>query len=44
VNGYEYERKDAILKPIESDDCPVKLSDDAVNIIINLSEGYPYFM
>lgn len=40
----EKESKDAILKPIERDDCPVRLTDDTVKLIIDLSGGYPYFI
>lgn len=38
------ESKDAILKPIEHEDCPVKLSNDTVDTIVKLSGGYPYFI
>ncbi len=36
--------KDAILKPIENTKCPVTLQDDAVETIVKLSGGYPYFI
>ncbi len=36
--------RDAIVKPIEKDNCPVKLSDESVKTIIRLSDGYPYFL
>jgi hypothetical protein len=38
------ESREAILKPIEVADCPVKLSDDSVEIITYESGGYPYFI
>ncbi len=38
------ESKDAILKPIEDTNCPVKLTDDSVDEIVKLSDGYPYFI
>jgi hypothetical protein len=34
----------AILKPIEDADCPVKLAEPAVRIIVEMSGGYPYFL
>ena len=36
--------KDAILKPIEDTNCPVKLTSESVKIIADLSGGYPYFI
>jgi len=38
------ESKEAILKPIEAVNCPLKLSDESVNTIIEMSGGYPYFI
>ena len=39
------ESDEAIRKPVEEDaKCPVRLSDDSVNTIINMSGGYPYFI
>ena len=39
------ESEEAIRKPVEEDaKCPVRLSDDSVNTIINMSGGYPYFI
>ncbi|MCP4138256.1 MAG: ATP-binding protein [bacterium] len=38
------ESREAILKPIEDSKCPVKLADETVDIIIGLSDGYPYFI
>lgn len=38
------ESKDAILKPISDTNCPVKLSMSAVDKIVKLSSGYPYFI
>ena len=38
------ETRDAILKPIESQDCPVKLDKQSVNTIYEMSSGYPYFI
>ena len=41
----ESESDEAIRKPVEEDaKCPVRLSDDSVNTIINMSGGYPYFI
>jgi len=36
--------RDAILFPIKDKNCPVKLSDDYVDGIIEISGGYPYFI
>ncbi|MBW8002850.1 MAG: ATP-binding protein [Planctomycetes bacterium] len=36
--------RDAIVKPIEKEDCPVKLSDESLDLIIEVSGGYPYFI
>lgn len=38
------ETRQAVLKPIESDKCPVKLDDKSVDIIYEKSGGYPYFI
>lgn len=38
------ESREAILKPIEVADCPVKLSDESVETVIYESAGYPYFI
>lgn len=36
--------KDAILKPIEDESCPVKFTEESVNLITDISGGYPYFI
>lgn len=38
------ESREAILKPIEVAECPVKFSPDSVNTISHESSGYPYFI
>ena len=38
------ESRDAILKPIECDNNQVTLADDTVDLIIDWSGGYPYFI
>ncbi len=38
------ESKDAILKPIADASCPVKFNDTSVDLIIQTSHGYPYFI
>jgi hypothetical protein len=38
------DRKDAIRKPIEDERCPIKLTESSVEIIAELSGGYPYFI
>ena len=42
----ENDSRDAILKPIidKKDTCPVKFTEDSVNLIIKSSGGYPYFI
>ncbi len=40
----ERDSKDAILKPIQDEHCPVNLSEDSINLIIKVSGGYPYFI
>lgn len=36
--------RDAIVTPIRKDNCPVTFSEDAIDNIISLSGGYPYFI
>ena len=36
--------KDAILKPIENEKCPVKFTQESVDLITEISGGYPYFI
>ena len=36
--------RNAIVKPIETEDCPVKLNDESIDMIIKVSGGYPYFI
>ena len=36
--------REAILRPIEDADCPVKLDADATDLIVRESGGYPYFI
>jgi len=38
------ESRDAILKPISDNNCPVQLDDTSVQRIIEFSGGYPYFI
>jgi AAA ATPase domain len=38
------ESREAIQKPIEVAECPVKLAPDSVEVIIYESAGYPYFI
>jgi hypothetical protein len=38
------ERRDAIVKPVESANCPVKFTEASVTLIAELSGGYPYFI
>lgn len=36
--------REAILRPIESADCPVRFDDESVEMICRESGGYPYFI
>jgi len=36
--------REAILKPIEDAQCPIKLSEESVGLIVKHSGGYPYFI
>ncbi|MGN6557768.1 MAG: AAA family ATPase [Solirubrobacterales bacterium] len=38
------ESREAILKPIEVAECPVRLTPESVEIIVDESAGYPYFI
>ena len=38
------ESREAILKPIEVAECPIKFSANSVEVIIHESGGYPYFI
>ena len=38
------ESEEAIRRPVEDAECPVRLSDDSVETIIEMSGGYPYFI
>jgi hypothetical protein len=40
----EPDSREAILKPIEVANCPVKFSEEAVQIVTKESGGYPYFL
>ncbi len=40
----EKSSKDAVTKPIESTNCPVKLDDSSIDSIVEISGGYPYFI
>jgi hypothetical protein len=36
--------RDAIVKPIAAANCPVTLTDESVDTIVEISGGYPYFV
>lgn len=40
----DVDSREAILKPIKNEKCPVALSSESVELIIKLSAGYPYFI
>ncbi len=36
--------RDAVVKPIDDEKCPVRFSEESVTLICNESGGYPYFI
>lgn len=36
--------RNAIVQPIQETNCPIKLNDYSVDLIVNVSAGYPYFI
>jgi len=40
----EKDSRDAILKPIDSSQCPVELNERSISTIVEASGGYPYFL
>ena len=38
------ESRAAIVRPMETADCPVRVDDGTIDLIIDLSGGYPYFI
>jgi len=40
----EQDSRDAIVTPIQGENCPVKLSEESIKLIIDISGGYPYFV
>lgn len=40
----EQHSKEAILRPIEAKQCPVKLDEKSVQVIVDNAGGYPYFI
>lgn len=40
----EADSRDAVLKPISDARCPVRLNEDSVVTIVQMSGGYPYFI
>jgi len=36
--------RSAILKPIDNEPCPVRLNEESVMLIVEISAGYPYFL
>jgi len=39
-----HESREAVMKPISTTKCPVRLSKESVDTIITMSGGYPYFI
>lgn len=45
LDGLDHEAsREAITVPISRSECPVKIGDDAIDLIIRSSGGYPYFI
>ena len=40
----ESDSRDAVLKPVQDAKCPVKLNEESVHVIAEVSGGYPYFI
>lgn len=40
----EVETRDAIVKPVKDSKCPVHFGANAINTIVRISGGYPYFV
>jgi hypothetical protein len=40
----EKDSRDAIVKPIQDKKCPVRLTEDSIQLIVKVSGGYPYFI
>lgn len=38
------ESREAIIKPIDFAECPVRMTDESVDLIVQESGGYPYFI
>ncbi len=36
--------RDAIVKPIDDADCPLKFTEQAIEMIVEMSGGYPFFV
>ena len=36
--------KEAIVKPIKDDQCPIKFTDESVEVVYSITHGYPYFI
>jgi len=40
----ENDSRDAVTKPVNDADCPVRLSEESIDVIVEVSGGYPYFI
>jgi len=40
----ESDSRDAVTKPVEDANCPMKMSDESIDTIVEVSGGYPYFI
>ncbi len=45
LHGLNYdETKDAILKPIDGDKCPIAITEESTELLWQVTKGYPYFI
>ena len=40
----EEDSRDAVVKPLEREQCPVRFTDESVVLVVQESSGYPYFI
>ena len=36
--------REAVVRPIDNQNCPVRLTEDSIKVIVDISGGYPYFI
>ena len=38
------ETREAMLRPIDDEDCPITLTEGSIDLLWNVTQGYPYFI